>query len=332
MLAACVIGACIGGFWDKIVCMVTGRQVSENIGDGYIWAAQACPTCGTSEQAFVGKRGGVSHRENLGVECDLWRCKNCSLIFANPMPIPAGGLGQHYDVDADEYFQAHDKQDKLDGAASMIKQAEALLGRKGKLLDVGVGRGEIMIAAKELGWEVEGIEPSETFADYAEKRTGAKIWRQPVEDVDIDENEFDVVILAAVLEHLYNPNEIMAKISRVLKSGGLLYLDVPNEMGLFFRVGNFYQRLRGRRWSVNLSPTFPPFHIFGFSPRSLRTLLNKHGLEPKVWTVYGGKSMVPSRGGMLGRLESQASRVVTAISNLGEMGTYIETWAVKKGE
>ena len=42
--------------------------------------------------------------------------------------------------------------------------------------------------------------------------------------------------------------------------------------------------------------------------------------------------MVPSRGGLLGRLESQASRVVTAISNLGEMGTYIETWAVKKGE
>ena len=112
----------------------------------------------------------------------------------------------------------------------------------------------------------------------------------------------------------------------------MLYLDVPNEMGLFFRVGNFYQRLRGRRWSVNLSPTFPPFHIFGFSPRSLRTLLNKHGFELKVWTVYGGKSMVPSRGGMLGHLESQASKVVTAISNLGEMGTYIETWAVKKAD
>lgn len=310
--------------------MAMAAQISQVTRDGYLWVDQVCPTCESANMAFIGKRGGASHREHLGVECDIWRCRKCSLIFANPMPVPEKGLGQHYEVEADDYFQAHDKDGKLESAANLVKQAEGLLGRKGKLLDVGVGRGEIMIAAHELGWTVEGVEPSESFADYAEKRTGARIWRQPIENADIPEGEFDVVILAAVLEHLYNPNEIMAKIARVLKSGGLLYLDVPNERGLFFRVGNLYQKLRRRGWCINLSPTFSPFHVFGFSPRSLRALLKKHGLEPRVWTVYGGTSMVPSRGGLLGTLESQASRLVTAISNLGEMGTYIETWAVKK--
>jgi 2-polyprenyl-3-methyl-5-hydroxy-6-metoxy-1,4-benzoquinol methylase len=246
------------------------------------------------------------------------------------MPIPLKGLGQHYDVDADQYFQAHDKRGKLDAALNLVTEAEALLGRTGKLLDVGVGRGEVLVAAKQRGWTVEGVEPSETFADYAEKQTGAKIWRDPIEESDIPDGEFDVVILAAVLEHLYNPNEIVAKVARVLKPGGYLYLDVPNELGLFFRVGNLYQRVRGRRWCVNLSPTFAPFHVFGFSPRSLRKLLEKHGLKPKVWRVYGGTSMVSSRGGLMGGVERFAAKLITAISNLGEMGTYIETWAVKK--
>ncbi|MEO7658082.1 MAG: class I SAM-dependent methyltransferase [Pyrinomonadaceae bacterium] len=309
--------------------MEKGSQAND-IKPGYSWVEQVCPTCETAPTIFVGKRGGTAHRQGLGVEADIWRCKSCSLIFANPMPIPSAGLGQHYDVDADEYFQGHDKQKKLDGAADLIMQAEDLLGRKAKLLDVGVGRGEILITAKERGWDVAGVEPSETFADYAEKRIGASIWRQPIEDAEIPDQEFDVVILAAVLEHLYNPNEVMAKIARVLKPGGLLYLDVPNETGLFFRVGNFYHKLRRTGWCVNLSPTFAPFHIFGFSPKSLRSLLKKHGLEPRVWSVYGGTSMVPPRGGILGRLETAGSKAVTALSNLGEMGTYIETWAVKK--
>lgn len=304
--------------------------MDKEIRDGYIWTTQNCPICKKAPTRFVGNRGGRSHRENLGVECDIWSCGECGLIFPNPMPFPENGLGQHYDTDADDYFQNHDKDEKIENARSLVIKAEELLGRKGKMLDVGVGRGENLIIGAERGWDISGVEPSETFADYAEERTGAKIWRQPIEDAEIPDDEFDVVILAAVLEHLYNPDEVIAKVSRVLKKGGLLYLDVPNERGLFFKVGNFYQKLRGRKWSVNLAPTFSPFHVFGFSPKSLRLLLHKYDLEPTDWRVYGGTSLVSSKGGIAGLMESQASRAVTAISNLGEMGTYIETWARKK--
>lgn len=297
--------------------------------DEYIWTEQKCPICDSSPNKFVGKRGGASHRDGLGVECEIWKCKKCDLIFPNPMPFPKRGLGQHYDVPADEYFKAHDTDGRMVGARTLIEKAEELLGHKGKLLDVGVGRGETLMAAVELDWDCEGVEPSQTFADYAEKRTGAKIWRAPIEDSQIPDDEYDAIILAAVLEHLYDPDAIIGRISRALKTGGVLYLDVPNEAGLYFKIGNAYQRLRGRDWCVNLAPTFEPFHIIGFSPRSLKKLLSKHGLKPKDWRVYGGTSLVPSRGGLIGSIESLASKGVTAISNLGEMGTYIETWAVK---
>lgn len=297
--------------------------------DHYVWNEQRCPICEKTPDRFVGKRGGDSHREGLGVECRIWRCSSCSLVFPNPMPFPENGLGQHYDVDADDYFKAHDTENRLDGAKSLLATAEKILGHKGKLLDVGVGRGETLVAAKELGWDAEGVEPSATFADYAEERTGLKIWREPIEDSSVADNEYDVIVLAAVLEHLYYPDEIVCRISRALKPGGILYLDVPNEAGLYFRVGNAYQKLRGRDWCVNLAPTFSPYHVFGFSSKALKKLLAKYGLSPVYWNVYPGTSLVPSRGGIVGLLESSASKVVTGISSYGELGTYIETWARK---
>jgi hypothetical protein len=58
-------------------------------------------------------------------------------------------------------------------------------------------------------------------------------------------------------------------------------------------------------------------------------LLKKHNLEVKDWHVYGGESWVPSRNGLIGKIESGASKAVTSISNLGEMGSFIEAWAEK---
>jgi SAM-dependent methyltransferase len=277
----------------------------------------------------MGRRGGASHRESLGVECDVWRCGRCSLIFPNPMPVPVGGLEQHYGVPPDDYFEQHDTESRGAAAVGVLRRAEELIGGQGRLLDIGAGRGELLRAARDAGWSATGIEPSEAFARHAALYSGAEIRREAVEHCGFDQGSFDVVVMGSVLEHLYNPDETVREIARILRRGGALYVDVPNEVGLYFRVGNLYQRLRGRNWVVNTAPTFSPYHVFGYSPRSLRALLAKHGLKPKVWEVYAGQSMVPSRGGALGALERLAAQAVTAASRMGNLGTYIETWAVK---
>lgn len=295
----------------------------------YRWVEQRCPICEVAPTKYVGRRGGSAHRAGLGVECDIWRCGKCGLMFPNPMPHPVGGVEQHYALDADAYFQHHDTGQKNETARQMLAQAEALVGGKGRLLDIGAGRGELVRVARETGWSPVGIEPSASFADYAERSTGAEIRREPVERCGFGEGSFDVVILSAVLEHLYTPDETVGEAARVLRRGGALFIDVPNETGLYFRVGNLYQRLRGRDWSVNLSPTFEPFHVFGFNTRSLRALLAKHGLRVAVWRCYGGRAMLPRRGGLVGALEGLAANAVTALSDRGDLGLQIETWAVK---
>ncbi len=310
--------------------MIT-TQNTEEIRDGYRWVKQDCPVCNVPPTKFIGVRGGDAHREGTGVKCEIWGCEQCDLIFPNLMPVPVGGASQHYEADAEHFFDLHDREEVEDeNAKTLLDKAEELLGGKGKLLDIGTGRGETVRRAKLEGWDVIGVEPTASFAGISEKKSGVEIRREVVEKCGFPDEEFDVILLEAVLEHLYNPDEVVAEISRILKPGGLFYFDIPNEKGLFFKVGNTYQKFKGRDWCVNLSPTFPPFHLFGFSPKSIRMLLKKHGLEVKMWHVYGGESFLPSRGGIVGKLEGEASKVITAISNLGDLGSYIQAWAVKK--
>ena len=297
--------------------------------NGYEWIVQDCPVCKAPPTKFLGRRGGSAHRAGLGIECDVWRCGRCGLVFPNPMPVPASGIEQHYALDADSYFQHHDIDTKCFNMYALLQRAAELTGGKGKLLDVGAGRGELLKKAREDGWISVGIEPSSSFASYAASFSGAEIRRESLEQCAFPSSSFDVVILSAVLEHLYNPDETIKEIARILRPSGALFVDVPNEQGLYFQVGNLYQKLCGRDWVVNLAPTFSPFHVFGFGTRSLRALLAKHGLEPRDWRVYGGTSVLPSRGNARDTLEVLASRAVTMLSNIGSLGTYIETWAIK---
>ena len=110
----------------------------------------------------------------------------------------------------------------------------------------------------------------------------------PIENCKSLDETYDVVLLAAILEHLYDPMETLRRVRNALRPGGLLFVDVPNEASLTMRIGNIYMRARGRNWAINLSPTFPPFHVVGFSPASLRKALNSvgfdiHSLEVPKW-------------------------------------------------
>lgn len=306
------------------------REEQDNPVGEYDWRPQLCPVCELPPTKLIGFRGGAAHRQTLGVRCAIWRCQRCALIFPDPMPVPLRGLDQHYAMAPEVFFQKHDPASKEQGSASILRSAEKLSGGKGRLLDIGAGRGEQLRAALQDGWSAIGIETSSAFAEYASSFSGAEIRREALERCNFPSGEFDVVILAAVLEHLYDPDQTIKEIARILRPGGALYVDVPNEDGLYFRAGNLYQKLRRRDWVVNLSPTFSPFHLFGFTGRSLRALLNKHGLEPAVWRYYEGVNLAPDAGGAAGFAERLAARIVTRLSKVGSLGNYMETWAVKQ--
>jgi hypothetical protein len=119
----------------------------------------------------------------------------------------------------------------------------------------------------------------------------------------------------------------MERVWHALNPGGVVYLDVPNECSLWCSLGNAYMRARGRAWAVNLSPTFPPFHVVGFCPRSLRFLLSSIGFRVLTLETYQSELPLPRTTSIWSRAERLASdRALDLGVRLG-MGAGITCWA-----
>lgn len=293
----------------------------------YQWIPMTCPLCEKRPSKQLGRRGGAAHRMNLGIECAIWQCGGCGLIFPDPMPVP-NSLDSHY-KEPEDYFKEHILEEKTAVYESVLTTIEGLGVKPGRLLDIGAGRGEALVAAKRRGWEAVGLEPSPPFAHAARENSGAEVLEAKIEERPFPEESFDAVTLGAVLEHVFNPREVLSEINRVLRKGGILWLDVPNEGGAFYVLGNLYQRLRGRDWVVNLSPTFPPYHVFGFTPRSLRKLLSVTGFHPLKFQTYPAPLVLETQDSPVsGGMRTAAQALLRAGSALGA-GSLMDVWASK---
>jgi SAM-dependent methyltransferase len=262
----------------------------------------------------------------LGAECQIYQCRGCGLIFPNPMPVPRD-LTEHYE-DPEEYF-LHSPEAKQANYDRILASIEELGVRPGRFLDVGAGCGEGVKAARLRGWEAVGLEPTPSFAEVARANSGGEVVAAKVEERPFPEASFDAITISAVLEHLYNPLEVIQEVERLLRPGGVVWVGVPNEAGAFYRLGNSYHRLRGRDWVVNLSPTFPPYHVFGFTPGSVACMLRVAGLQVLRVQTYAtpeiidcGHTPVPPR------LRPLCHFLLHVGARFGA-GSYVDAWAMK---
>lgn len=289
-----------------------------------------CPACDGRESRSIGWRGGDAHQNGAGVKTAIVRCKKCSHQYPNPMPFPKVELEEIY-VEVDEYFHGHDIEKKKENGLRLMGEFEQKLGRKGRFLDVGCGAGEVLWAAKESGWNSTGIDPSKEFIEIAKKRLGVDGRVTTLEDARFPDGHFDAVFMGGIIEHLYNPFETLREVHRVLQPNGCLFFDAPNEDGLYMRLGNLYMRLRGKDWVVVMAPTFPPYHVQGFNPNSLRQLLNRAGFVVKDLEIGGGVCEQQGDASIRKKLEFSAAKVINTVGKALNMGSYMGIWA-QKGE
>lgn len=238
-------------------------------------------------------------------------------------------MAEHYG-DAEKYFAEHVLEEKVAAHDLVLRSIEQLGARPGRLLDIGAGRGEMLKAATARGWKAVGLEPASEFARFAREYSGAEVIEAKLEDRPFEENSFDVVTLGAVLEHVFNPVEILREINRVLRPGGMLWLDIPNEAGAFYRLGNLYQRMHRRDWVVNLSPTFPPYHVFGFTPRSMRCLAKLTGFDIVELKTYAASAVIDTRESPVSPVIRPVVRWLLGVSERIGAGTYMDVWAIKR--
>jgi 2-polyprenyl-3-methyl-5-hydroxy-6-metoxy-1,4-benzoquinol methylase len=244
------------------------------------------------------------------------------------MPFPREDLGSLY-TDPDEYFSAHDVEAKKKVCQELIRSLENRLQRRGTLLDVGCGRGELLWAARRAGWEFEGVDPSAAYLDWGRVNLGVEAHLGTLEEMNFPEEHFDAILLDGVIEHLYEPYRTLQEVWRLLRPGGVCYMDAPNEDGLYMKIGNIYMRLLGRDWVVNLAPTFPPYHVQGFNPDSLRRLVKRVGFQIEESRIFGEVLPLTGAPSLRKALENRAARFVNWIGNRAGAGMYMDVWLRK---
>jgi 2-polyprenyl-3-methyl-5-hydroxy-6-metoxy-1,4-benzoquinol methylase len=256
----------------------------------------SCNMCGSDDHRVIGKRlnqsQGYNPHKKIGITTTVLKCKNCGLKFASPIPIPES-LNDHYDMSTQKYFdktfQKFDPntfKSELSYFKSIYKGTTSI-----KALDIGAGLGNIMKAMEAEGLEAYGLEPSKSFYNFAVNTMGIsseRLWNQTTEEMDFEKESFDLIVLSAVFEHLYDPNKALKKALSWLKKGGLIYIGVPSAHSLNQELINLMYKIRGLDYVSNISPMHPPFHIYEFTEKSFQknSLLNKYTIEKTERVTY----------------------------------------------
>ncbi len=302
------------------------QVVSDSEGNSFALRPRPCPTCGVVARNVLGLRGGAHHRYRQGIESRIVRCHQCSLIFPDPFPHPMDP--QRLYGDPDRYFGENVADRKVQAYRALLREMSVRLGlERFSLLDVGSGQGELVAAARIENISAVGLEPSQALVLRAREKLGVEIRPETIEDfVESRRDPFDVVALCGVLEHVHDPDSLIACASRLTRPGSVLYIDVPREPNLLTIVGNAWNSLKGNPAVYNLQPTWPPYHVFGFNPRALRLLLSKHGFVIDSISVRG-LPQVPARDDWRDRARALVASQIHRLGNHTGLGANMFVWA-----
>jgi len=133
---------------------------------------------------------------------------------------------------------------------------------------------------RSRGWEVEGIEVSQADRQYARDKWDIHVYSQPLENLAIPGNSFEVITLFYVIEHLLAPLGLLIEVKRVLKPGGLILLRWPHSTPIVRLLGPL---------SKKLDLYHSPYHLYDFSPKTVEKMLTFCGFR-EIETMVGGNT------------------------------------------
>lgn len=235
-----------------------------------------CPACNGSKRETAWTKYELSYVT----------CTGCRTIYISPRPPPSVledyyRHSENYAYWNDVIFPASEgaRREKLfkPRAARLVElcQRHGIAG--GSLLEIGAGFGTFGEEVKKLSFfeKVVVVEPTPNLARTCRER-GLEVLEAPIEKVTLANGSVDVIASFEVVEHLFNPEEILKKANALLRPGGLMIVSVPSAGG--FDV----MELREKSGAVDVE------HLNYFTPSSLGALFERCGFKT-VETLTPGK-------------------------------------------
>ncbi len=219
-----------------------------------------CPLCGS---------GGA--RPLFAVDGCPWRvvsCPGCALARLDPPPSEdelAPFYPDAYYGDPGQKFHPFIERLVRFVSARHVRFLSRKVPAGGRVLDVGCGRGVLLSALADRGFEVHGVERSAAAASGADPRARIRI-APDLAAAAYPAGGFDAIFVWHVLEHLCEPVRAVDEMRRILRPGGRLVVAVPN-------FSSLQARWAGPAWfHLDL-----PRHVFQFPMPALRRLLDQAG-------------------------------------------------------
>jgi 2-polyprenyl-3-methyl-5-hydroxy-6-metoxy-1,4-benzoquinol methylase len=215
-------------------------------------------------------------------EFRLVRCACCGLVYLSPRPTPED-IGQYYPEGYDPYMLQ-----RLDDMPPLLRWSVRYGLRKrcrlvrryrarGRLLDVGCATGQFLAEmAAFSGWEVTGVEPSESAAEFAQVY-GFPVHQGDLTSAHFPQGTFDIVTLWDVFEHLQDPLAMLAEVRRILAPDGVLIMRTPS-------LDSWDARVFGPYWAGLDSPR----HLAIFSRHTAMRILDEAGFRLRRFHTGSG--------------------------------------------
>lgn len=237
------------------------------------------------------------------------RCSHCSFVFLDPRPSQEE-LALLY---SDEYF-LHDGSDFGAHAATDYETAAIkgsvkfpeILGSirrykpSGDFFEIGCGMGYFLEYARRNGYSVSGLEYAELGVRTCREKFGLNVQRGSFEDFVPRPEHADVIFMGDVLEHLVDPLKMLAKARMMLRPSGIVALEVP---AMFNSLVGRAAIVGYSMFGIQKKMPLPPYHINEFTPKTLRSMLQRAGFrETVIIQRIKPPSTIALRGTFLERL------------------------------
>lgn len=263
-----------------------------------------CPIC--KSKSFTFQYNSKDRMFGISGSFTVKRCDNCSCVFLDPQP-DQKELKKYY---PSRRYYSYSKKENVKSFFKTLREylvkhyyspnllsmfistfiqnvpAMPAYGKKGKILDLGCGAGDMLILLKQLGWETYGIDIDERAIRNAQMIGLKNVALGTYKDlVRYKNNYFDVIRLYHVIEHIDDPSFCLRLIRKKLKNTGEIVIGTPNIDSVVSKIFKSY-------W-YNLDT---PRHVTLFSPATLKGLIREEGFIIK-------KIEFCATGGIVGSLQ-----------------------------
>ena len=142
-----------------------------------------------------------------------------------------------------------------------------------KVLDIGCGNGRLGQELKKCGAIVHGCDISESALEKAKKVLDKAVYLD-VESIDWAEidNDYDLIIVSELIEHLFRPSVFLDKIKKYLTSDGELIITTPNFLMWTLRLRMFFGQFEYHKTGF-----WDEGHVHFYTYNSLKKELSANG-------------------------------------------------------